>query len=73
MFWTILFVVMLIVGACLDSISGKIVFGSAVIAIGLLLISWITDISFFLTLAKLCAVVIVIVIAYILLKFVLDL
>ncbi len=59
MFWIVIIIVALIV-ASLDSALGKIVFGSAVIAIGLLLLRWITSIVFFVTLAKVCAVIMVI-------------
>ena len=61
MFWVILIVVIMIVAACLDSTQGKIVVGAGVIALGLLLLSWITGVGFFITLAKVCAVVIVVV------------
>lgn len=60
--WIIFFVVLGIVATCLDSLPGKVVFGSGVLAIGLLLISWITGIEFLVAIAKICAVVIVIVI-----------
>lgn len=58
MIWAIIIVA--VIAVCLDSISGKIVFCSAVIAIGLLLLSWITGIGFLVELAKICAVTIVI-------------
>jgi len=60
--WIVFFVVLGVVATCLDSVPGKVVFGSAVLAIGLLLISWITGAEFLITLAKICAVVIVIVV-----------
>lgn len=60
--WIIFFVVLGVIATCLDSLSGKLVFGAGVIAIGLLLVSWITGMAFLITLAKTCAVIIVIVI-----------
>lgn len=60
--WIVFFVVLGIVATCLDSVPGKVVFGSGVLAIGLLLISWITGAGFLISLAKMCVVVIVIVI-----------
>lgn len=61
MFWGILIVVVMIIAACLDSKLGKIVIGAGVIALGLLLLSLITGAGFFITLAKACAVIIVVV------------
>lgn len=60
--WIIFFVVLGVIATCLDSLSGKLVFGAGVIAIGLFLVSWITGMAFLITLAKTCAVIIVIVI-----------
>lgn len=60
MFWIIVIVICAVIAVSLDSILGKIVFGSAVVAIGLLMLSWITGISFLITLAKVCAVIIVV-------------
>lgn len=60
MFWIVVIIICAVIAASLDSILGKIVFGAAVIAIGLLLLSWITGMSFLITLAKVCAVVIVV-------------
>ena len=62
MFWVIAIIIVAVIAASLDSVPGKIVAGAAVVAIGLLLLSWITGISFLVTLAKVCAVVIVIVV-----------
>ncbi len=62
MFWVIAIIVVAVIAASLDSVPGKIVAGAVVVAIGLLLLTWITGISFLVTLAKVCAVVIVIVI-----------
>lgn len=44
----------------LDSLPGKIVLSATVLAIGLLLLRWITGVALFVTLAKVCAVIIVI-------------
>lgn len=63
MFWIVILVIFAIIAVSLESVVGKIIFGSAVVAIGLLLLSWITGIRFLITLAKTCAVVIVITIA----------
>ena len=52
-------IIIALIAVCLDSISGEIVFCSAVIAIGLLLL-WITGIGFLVELAKICTVIIVI-------------
>ena len=60
MSWVIAVVVIAIIADSLDSMLGKIVAGSAVAAIGLLLLSWITGIGFLITLAKLCGTIIVI-------------
>ena len=60
MFWIVVIIICAIIAASLDSVLGKIVFGAAVIAIGLLLLSWITGMSFLITLTKVCAVVIVV-------------
>ena len=63
MFWIVLLIICVLIAACLDSVLGKIVIGASVVAIGLLLLSWITGISFLITLAKVCAVIIVVTIA----------
>jgi hypothetical protein len=57
--WIVVIIVALI-AVSLESIPGKIVAGAAVVAIGLLLLSWITGLSFLITLAKVCAAIIVI-------------
>lgn len=58
--WVILIVIVALIAAFLDSLPGKIVAGSSVVALGLLLLSWITGFSFLITLAKVCAVIIVV-------------
>lgn len=60
--WIILIVILAIIAACLESLPGKLVAGSIVIAIGCLLLRWITGIELFVTLAKACAVIIVLLI-----------
>ena len=59
MFQIVVIIICAIIAASLDSVLGKIVVGSAVVAIGLLLLSLITGISFLVTLAKVCAVIII--------------
>ena len=60
MFWIVVIIICAVIAASLDSILEKIVIGAAVVAIGLLLLSWITGISFLITLAKVCAIIIVV-------------
>ena len=43
-----------------ESVSGKIVLGCSVLAIGALLLSWIMGVAFLLKVAKLCLIIIVI-------------
>lgn len=59
MLWAVIIIVAIFF-VCLDTSAGKIVIGTGVVAIGLLLIYWITGFSFLITLAKTCAVMIVI-------------
>lgn len=58
--WIILIVILAIIAACLESLPGKLVAGSIVLAIGFLLLRWITGVELFITLAKVCAILIVI-------------
>lgn len=60
MFWIVVIIIVALIAASLDSVFGKVVIGSAVVAIGLLLLAWITGVSFLLTLARVCAAIIVI-------------
>lgn len=60
MFWVVLLIICGIVSLCLESTVGKMVFGSGVLAIGLLFLYWITGISLLITMAKICAIVIVV-------------
>ena len=63
MFWIVLIIVVGIIAAMLDSAVGKIVLGCSVAAIGLLLLKLITGIAILVTLAKVCAVIIVVTVA----------
>ena len=58
--WVALFVIIALVATFADSIFGKIVMSATVLAIGLLLLKWITGITIFVVLAKVCAVIIVV-------------
>ena len=58
--WIVVIIIVALIAVSLESIPGKIVAGAAVVAIGLLLLSWITGLSFLITLAKACAAIIVI-------------
>lgn len=60
MAWFVIIIIVALIAASLDSVVGKIVVGAAVLAIGLLLLRWITGFTFFVTLAKVCAVVMVV-------------
>lgn len=55
---------LIVIGAVLlvfaETVFGKVVFGAAAIGIGLLLISWITGLSLFVPVAKVCAVIMVV-------------
>lgn len=64
MFWVIVIIICAVIAASLDSVLGKIVIGTAVVAIGLILLSWITGVSFLITLAKVCAAIIVVAIVW---------
>ena len=62
--WTIAIIVVAIILACMDSALGKVALGAGVVAIGFLLLDWITDIGIFVVLSKVCAVVIVLIILW---------
>ena len=68
MSWIIIIIVLLIIGAMLDSTLGKIIITAGVLAIACLIISKLLEITFFVTLAKICGVVIVIAIVGSILK-----
>lgn len=60
MWWVVLIVIVALIAMSLESLIGKIVVGAAVVAIGLLLLRWITGLTIFITLAKVCAIVMVV-------------
>ena len=62
MLWVVVIIIVALIAVGLESIPGKIVAGASVLAIGLLLLRWVTGVALFVTLAKACAVVIVVVI-----------
>ena len=62
MYLGVIFVVILIIGFCMESKTGKILLSTGLIALGCLLLDMITGFDLFITLAKLCAIIIVVVI-----------
>lgn len=60
MVWIFVIVIVTLLVTLLDSLPGKIVLSATVLAIGLLLLRWITGVALFVTLAKVCAIIIVI-------------
>lgn len=42
--------------------SGKLICGVGIVALGLLLIAWITGFAFLITLAKVCAIIIIVIV-----------
>lgn len=62
MFWIVAIIIVACIATSLDSAVGKIVCGSAVVAVGLLILSWITGFGSFIALAKACAVIIIVMI-----------
>lgn len=70
MVWII--VIAIVIGLLLDSKLGKIVLGAGVAALGLWLLSWITEIDFFLTLVKICGVAVVVIIVGLIIKAIVD-
>ena len=62
MFWAVVIIAIIIIGFCMDSDIGKIILVAGVIALGMLLLTWITGIEIFVTLAKICAVIIILII-----------
>lgn len=60
--WIIGIIAFIIIGMCADSGLGGIILAIGVVAIGLLLLSWITGAGFFVVLAKACAVIVVVII-----------
>ncbi len=66
--WIVLIVILTIIAACLESLPGKMIAGSAIVAIGCLLLRWITGVALFIIFAKACAIIIVITIVGIILS-----
>lgn len=62
MLWGVLFVAILIIGFCMESKVGRIIVSLGVVALGMLLLSLLTGWDFFVLLAQLCAIIIVVVI-----------
>ena len=60
MFWVVVIIIVALIAASLESVLGKIVFSAAVVAIGLLLLRWITGLAVFVSLAKTCAIIMVV-------------
>ena len=60
--WIGIIIAVAIIACMLDSEIGKIFFGAGVLAIGLLLLKWITGFGLFAFLAKACAVIMVVVV-----------
>ena len=60
--WIIAIILLVIISLCADSGLGPTIVAIGVVALGLLLISWITGAGFFVFLAKACAVIIVVII-----------
>lgn len=60
MFWIIVIIIVALIAVSLESILGKIVFGAGGVAIGCLLLRWITGLALFVTLAKVCAIIMVV-------------
>lgn len=60
--WAVLIIALMIISACMESKTGKIILSAGMIALGCLLLDLITGMGLFITLAKLCAIVIVVVI-----------
>ena len=63
MFWIVIILVIGVFATFLDSTVGKITSSAAVVGIALLLLGWITGLSFLFVLAKACVVIIIITIA----------
>ena len=60
--WIGIIIAVAIIACMLDSDIGKIFFGAGVVAIGFLLLRWITGVGMFIALAKVCAIIMVIVV-----------
>lgn len=62
MFWVIFVIVVILFAMLMDSEVGKLAVGLGIAAIGLLLLKWITGWGFFVVLAKICAVLLVLIV-----------
>ena len=60
--WVALIIALMVISACMESKTGKIILSAGIVALGCLLLDVITGMDLFINLAKLCAVVIVVVI-----------
>jgi len=60
-FWVVLIIICALIAAGLESLPGKLVAGSITLAIGCLLLRWITGVAVFVVIAKACAVAIVVI------------
>lgn len=62
MVWIIAIAVLMIISMLINSITGKISLAAGIVAIASLLLSLITGVAFFITISKLCLIIIVIVV-----------
>ena len=62
--WVALIVIALIIGALMDSDIGQFGLAGAALAVGFLILKWITGWEFFITLAKICAAGIVLLVLW---------
>lgn len=60
--WVAIIIAVAIIAVMIDSDAGKVFLGVGVIALGLLLLRWITGIGLLVTLAKACAVIMVVIV-----------
>ena len=72
MFWGVVIIICAAIALSLNYTFGKIVIGATVIAVGLKLLSWITGVSFLVTLAKGCVVIIVVTIVGVILLAIIE-
>ena len=62
--WVALVVIAIVIGVLMDSDMGKIGLAAAALAVGFLILQWITGWEFLITLAKICAVGIVLLVLW---------
>ena len=60
--WAVAIAVLIVISLMMESGAGKALLVVGAVAIGLLLLSWITSAGFFVVLAKACAVIAVVII-----------